>query len=144
VSDQKATNNWLLVSCSKEGQVTLAGTGAGGFAELKAAFDQSGVMFGVLKVLGKDVRNNVESIRQKFIFLSFIGKDVPVMQRARVSVQRDQVEKLFQGLTMRIDISGGDIDHTFTRESIRDELLRSGGAHKPTHYVFGPGDEMQL
>lgn len=59
------------------------------------AFDQKQVMFGVLKVLGRDVRKSVESIRPKFIFFTFIGNEVPVLQRARVSVQRPDIEKLF-------------------------------------------------
>lgn len=75
--------------------MTLSGSGAGGFDELVKGFDQSKVMFGVLKVLGKDVRKSVESIRPKFIFFSFIGQDVPVLQRARVSVQRPDIEKVF-------------------------------------------------
>lgn len=37
----------------------------------------------------------MESIRPKFIFFSFIGEQVPVLQRARVSVQRADIEKVF-------------------------------------------------
>ena len=82
-------------SSSSDGLVTLAGSGSGGFDELVQNFDQKQVMFGVLKVLGKDVRKSVESIRPKFIFFTFIGEEVPVLQRARVSVQRPDVEKIF-------------------------------------------------
>jgi len=98
-----------------EGVVTLAGSGSGGFDELVKGFDQKQVMFGVLKVLGKDVRKSVESIRPKFIFFTFIGADVPVLQRARVSVQRPDVEKLFNGYAVRMDISGGVRTHAHTQ-----------------------------
>lgn len=93
--------------------MTLNGSGDGGFDQLVQSFDQKQVMFGVLKVLGKDVRKSVESIRPKFIFFTFIGEEVPVLQRARVSVQRPDVEKIFNGYAVRMDISGactGDTD----------------------------------
>jgi hypothetical protein len=73
--------------------------------------------------LGKDVRNQVESIRPKFIFFTFIGSEVPVLQRARVSVQRPDVEKLFNGYSVRMDISGGN-QGTFSKAEIAKELLR--------------------
>jgi hypothetical protein len=143
MSEQKSANNWLLTACTKEGVVTLAGSGQGGFHELVKAFDQSKVMFGVLKVLGKDVRKSVESIRPKFIFFTYIGEGVPVLQRARVSVQRPDIEKVFNGYSVRMDISGGNMA-TFSKDEIAKELLRCGGAHAPTHYVFGPNDELQV
>jgi len=143
MSEQKSANNWLLTSCTKEGVVSLAGSGQGGFDELVKTFDQKNVMFGVLKVLGKDVRKSVESIRPKFIFFTFIGEEVPVLQRARVSVQRPDIEKLFNGYAVRMDISGGNMG-TFTKAEIAKELLRCGGAHAPTHYVFGPSDELEV
>ncbi len=163
--------------------VSLAGSGVGGFAELTQSFSQENVSFGVLKVLGKDVRQSVESIRPKFVFFTWIGKNVPVLQRARVSVQRPDVEKLFnvratrlracgtpacrrmllrshsyarpctrvcficvclQGYSIRVDISGDNWEQTFTRDELIKELLRSGGAHAPNHYVFGPNDEVAI
>lgn len=95
------------------------------------------------QVLGKDVRKSVESIRPKFIFFTFIGSEVPVLQRARVSVQRPDVEKIFNGYSVRMDISGGNMG-TFSKAEIAKELLRCGGAHAPTHYVFGPSDELEV
>jgi len=142
MSDQKSTNNFLLTQVDN-GVVTLAASGQGGFDELVQNFKQDKVMFGVLKVLGKDVRKSVESIRPKFIFFSFIGENVPVLQRARVSVQRPDVEKIFNGYSVRMDISGGNLS-TFTKDEIAKELLRCGGAHAPTHYVFGPNDELEV
>jgi len=143
MSEQKSEANWLLTQCTKEGVVTLAGKGVGGFDELVGAFNQDHVMFGVLKVLGKDVRKSVESIRPKFVFFTFIGDKVPVLQRARVSVQRPDIEKVFNGYAVRMDISGGNMS-TFSKAEISKELLRCGGAHAPTHYVFGPNDEMEV
>lgn len=49
----------------------------------------------------------------------------------------------FQGYAVRMDISGGNMS-TFSKDEIAKELLRCGGAHAPTHYVFGPNDEMEV
>jgi hypothetical protein len=74
---------------------------------------------------------------------SYIGEGVSVIQRARVSVQRPDIEKVFNGYALRMDISGNNLS-TFSREEIVKELLRCGGAHSPTHYVFGPSDEVEV
>ena len=42
-----------------------------------------------------------------------------------------------------MDISGGNMS-TFSKAEIAKELLRCGGAHAPTHYVFGPSDELEV
>lgn len=141
MSEQKSDKNWTLFS-NDNGVVTLSGTGTGGYEELVQKFDQKKVMFGALKVIGKDVRQSVESLRPKFIFFTFIGDEVPVLQRAKVSVQRPDVEKIFNGYSVRMDVSGNLAN--FTKDEIQKELLKCGGAHAPTHYVFGPNDEVTV
>jgi len=141
VSDQKGENNWVLFSL-KGKTLEVAGQGAGGYAELVQQFDQSLVQFGALKVIGKDVRKTLEAHRPKYVFFTFIGDQVSVLNRAKVSVQRGAAEKIFNGYSTRIDVNG-DLA-TFTREAIGKELLKCGGAHMPTHYVFGPSDEIEV
>lgn len=141
ISDQKSENNWTLFIL-RDKVLSVAGTGQGGYEELVTNFDQGFVMFGALKVIGKDVRKTLEAHRPKYVFFTFIGDQVSVLQRAKVSVQRGAAEKIFNGYSTRLDVSG-DLA-TFTRESIAKELLKCGGAHMPTHYVFGPGDELEV
>jgi len=144
-ADQKGSANWLLFQLEGGKKLEVAGSGSGGMKELLTKFDNARVMFGALKVIGKDVRQTVESHRQKIIFFTYIGAGVGALAKARVSVQRPDVEKIAQGYTLHINISGGDLEHTFTRGQIAKELLKCGGAHMPTHYVFGPeGDEFTV
>jgi len=141
MSDQKSENNWVLFVL-KDKTVSVAGQGSGGYEELIKQFDQDYVMFGALKVIGKDVRKTLEALRPKYIFFTFIGDSVSVLSRAKVSVQRGAVEKLFNGYSTRLDVPGNLSN--FTRDEICKELLKCGGAHMPTHYVFGPGDEVEV
>jgi hypothetical protein len=42
---------------------------------------------------------------------------------------------VLQGYAVRIDISGANLD-LFNKAELAKELLKCGGAHAPTHYVF--------
>jgi len=141
VSEVKSDKNWVLFHIEGGKTLSLSGVGSGGYSELVGQFDPSKVHFGALKIVGKDVRKNVESLRNKFAFFTYIGDDVSVIQKAKVSVLRPFAEKIFTGYHVRFDLSGNLAN--FTKEAIVSELLRSGGAHTPTHYVFGPGDEIE-
>jgi len=141
VSGKDATNNWCLFRLNDK-TLEVAGAGAGGYQELVPNFDQNFVMFGALKVIGKDQRKTLEAMRPKYVFFTFIGDSVSVLKRAKVSVQRGGAERIFNGYSTRLDVNG-DLAN-FTRESIGKELLKCGGAHMPTHYVFGPDDEIEV
>jgi len=141
MSDQKSENNYCLFVL-KDKVLSVSAQGTGGYNELINAFDQGYVMFGCIKVIGKDVRKTLEAHRPKFVFFTYIGDNVSVLQRAKVSVQRQAPEKIFNGYATRLDVNG-DLAN-FTREIIAAELLKCGGAHMPTHYVFGPEDELEV
>jgi len=141
MSDQKSENNYCLFVL-KEKVLSVAAQGTGGYTELCQGFDQNYVMFGCLKVIGKDVRKTLEAHRPKYVFFTFIGDNVSVLQKAKVSVQRGAAEKIFNGYSTRLDVNG-DLAN-FTREVLAKELLKCGGAHMPTHYVFGPSDELEV
>jgi hypothetical protein len=141
VSEVKSDKNWVLFHIEAN-KLTVTGLGTGGYDELVSQLDPGKVHFGALKIVGKDVRKNVESLRNKFAFFTYIGDDVPVIQKAKVSVLRPFAEKIFTGYHVRFDVSTNL--QNFSKQAIITELLRSGGAHTPTHYVFGPGDEIEL
>ena len=128
--------------CGADKVLCLAGQGSGGYEELLQHFDQAYVQFGALKVIGKDNRQTLEAFRPKYVFFTFIGDKVSVLQRAKVSVQRGAAEKIFNGYSTRLDVPGNLSN--FTRLEISKELLKCGGAHTPSHYIFGPGDEVEV
>ena len=53
--------------------VTLAGKGSGGLAEMKAQLSSNQVLFGVLRVRAVDDHG---SKRAKFVFVTFVGEGV--------------------------------------------------------------------
>jgi len=135
VSEVKSPLNWLLFSVEGK-DLKLAGTGSGGYNELISKFESSKVHFGILKVVGKDVRKNVESLRNKIVFFTYIGDGVGALAKARVSIMRPDVDKIITSYACRFDLTGEL--QGFSKNGIAKEMLKCGGAHTPTHYVFGP------
>ena len=115
----------------------VKGTGTGGFGELVAALDEAEVSFGAFLVKGIDDRGSTVSQRDKYVAFTWIGENVPVMKKARVSVQKKDVLKIFDGCGMNIEIIDRE---SFTPKWVTSILLKSGGAHKPTYYEFGPSE----
>lgn len=132
--------NWMM--CKLDGKnVTLCGSGNGGLEEIRSYLSSDEVMWGVLKVDALDVKKNVTSKRIKLIYFTYIGADVPVMKKAKVSLISNDVSKLFPGVSINMNVSDpSDLD----KDNIAKELLKVGGAHKPTMFRFGPDCEVQV
>jgi hypothetical protein len=115
--------------------------GNAGFAEFKAGLDPSKVMYGFLAVYGVDERGSTTSRRTKTIAVTYIGENVKIMEKARVSTQKGQVLKNFTSISMELQISEAD---DLTQREISMKLIQSGGAHKPHFYEFGPDDTFNV
>lgn len=125
-------------------KLKLVNKGEGGHAqlieELNKVNDQ--VFFGGFLVTGVDVRENVTSRRPKYVVFNYIGPKVSALKKAKVSVQKNDVQKLWQGIAASIDVF--DPVKDLAQAEIAKRLLAAGGAHKPTEYEFGPGQSYQL
>jgi len=144
VGDAKDPHNWVAYGfVGKSNKLEVAGTGESGLSELVGALADDRVMFIILKVVGADVHQALTSNRDKFIVINWIGKSVPVMQRAKVSIQSKCFASWVTGVAIAgsFDISSKD---DLTMEAMAKRLLAAGGAHKPTKYVFGPGQEIDI
>lgn len=142
VADSKnATTNWMVLNYTDgKSKIGVKASGNGGLAELAGNFDDSEVSFGFLQVAAED-RKAVTSSRCKTAMITWIGAKVGIMQKAKVGPQREEVKTHMPGIQFFIAASEPeDIDMMH----LASELLRSGGAHKPTHYIFGPGQEVAL
>jgi len=100
-------------------------------------------VFCLLRVIGADVQSSVTSNREKFVYISWIGPKVGVMQRAKVGMQSKVVQQYFVGVSLAVNVDAGD-HKDLELDAIARRLLACGGAHKPTKYVFGPGQEYSL
>ena len=129
---------WCLFNFDASGKVLqVKATGEDGFSGLVAALDDGEVAFGAFLVKGIDDRGSTVSERDKFVAFTWIGENVSVMKKARVSVQKKDVLRIFDGCGMNIEIMDRE---SFTPKYVTSVLLKSGGAHKPTYYQFGPSD----
>jgi hypothetical protein len=134
LTDQKGDTNWILWGFENKTQLKLLGKGKGGLTEFVENLDESRVLFGGLKVIGVDAQPNLTAHRNKFVFVSYTGSSVGALTKAKVSIQKDVVYAQCNGVTAQVQAN--DKDHLSPKE-IGGILIRSGGAHKPTHYDFG-------
>lgn len=75
--------------------------------------------------------------------MTWIGSNVGVLKKAKVSVQRNEVQTLNKGMAMALDTN--DVAD-LSAKNVATKLLAAGAAHKPTQYDFGGGEvfDMQL
>jgi len=144
LKDMKSPNNWLALGfVGKTNKLELVGTGTEGLSGLTAVLAEDRVIFCLLRVIGADVQANVTSNREKFVYISWIGSKVGVMQRAKVGMQSKVVQQYFAGISLAINVDAST-QADLELEALAKRLLACGGAHKPTKYVFGPGQEYNL
>ena len=74
-NDQKknATDNWMLLNfvAGTKNKLQVLSKGTGGLAELKEQLKDDEVMFGILRVGAEDRKEQLTSVRQKFMVCSF-------------------------------------------------------------------------
>ena len=142
VANKDTDTNWCLFEFDGASKnLKVSGKGTGGLEELKSALNDDAVGFGAFRVLGIDDRSTTISRRPKFVFITWIGPNVSVLKKARVSIQRAQVLKVFDGIQISYDVPDRE---SFTKEEVIKLLCTAGGAHKPTYYEFADGDKVDL
>mmetsp|Transcript_23929 Transcript_23929/g.67026 ORF Transcript_23929/g.67026 Transcript_23929/m.67026 type:complete len:169 (-) Transcript_23929:48-554(-) len=134
-------DTWWCVYEMQGKDLAVKATGNDGFSGLVNQLDDNSVLWGAFLVKGVDDRGSTVSVRDKFVGFTWIGESVSVLKKARVSVQKRDVFRLLDGCGMNIEIMDKE---SFTPKYILQVLLKSGGAHKPTYYQFGPNEEDKL
>jgi len=140
LTNAKGTTNWIAWVVENK-EVKVKGTGSGGLTELRTHLDPAGVVFGCFRVSAVDDRENTTSIRTKYVAFTQVGQNVPVLKKANAGPQRNEIFARFKGTALSIDVSTAE---ELSNENVRDRLLASGGAHKPTRYEFGDGTNLPV
>jgi len=140
VADLKSETNWATYELDSK-TLKNTGSGSGGLEELKKQLDDSKVIFGCFQVFGVDQQENLSSKRSKLVWFTWVGSKVGVLAKARVSVQRPEIATVFPGAALALELSNVD---EMNSKAISTALLKSGGAHKPTYYDFGGGEQYKL
>jgi len=112
-----------------------------GLNSFKDAFEDTKNQWGVIKVFGVDQQDNVTSKRPKYVRVNWVGPRVPAKLRSGALSGKPAVAALLQGAQVTIDSNDRD---ELSAHAIAKTLLQCGGAHKPTHYDFGGGEEVSL
>lgn len=131
VSNQQSEGGTWVIANDKGEEL---GVGAG-LKSLVESLDSSKVLFCAMKVLGVDVNcDTVIGKRPKIIRLNWVGSKVPTMQKMKALSGKAILSELWPGTAVSVDATSSEgVDMNM----IAVELLRAGGAHKPTHYDFG-------
>ncbi|CAD6576844.1 MAG: hypothetical protein CYPHOPRED_006103 [Cyphobasidiales sp. Tagirdzhanova-0007] len=130
VRNDKSETSWLLLQyCEgKKDKLELAKKGTGNaIAEIKPLLKDDQAMYGYARI---DYANDKESQRQKFILIIYIGTQVKVMRRAKISVQKGDVVRVLKAFSIEVPIDSAD---HLNEVDIVKKLRAAGGAN------YGPG-----
>ena len=93
----------------------------------------------LLDLIAYNKAGTCTSVRERFVFLTWVPDNAPVFARARVATHKQVLLSKLQ--TYHAEIRA-ESKEDITREDIVSVLDRSCGSHKPQKYIFGPGDEV--
>ena len=96
------------------------------------------LLFGLLRVASGDKGG---SMREKFIYVRFVGSKVSASRKARMTTSMGKCDAAFPLKHLSYDLAEDLVadDKTFGDSALVAAFLRVGGAHKPDYYEFGPG-----
>ncbi|CAE6469694.1 unnamed protein product, partial [Rhizoctonia solani] len=126
VRDNKSDTNWLVIKyeSNRSDKLKLIATGTGGLEELRTSehLGETDVAFAYVRVT---YSNDKESKREKFILVTWIGKDVGGIRKGKVSVHAADVKKVLNSYS--IDVPAHEPDNLL-EEPIVVRLRKAGGA----------------
>ncbi|CAO1392196.1 unnamed protein product [Diamesa serratosioi] len=105
-------------------EIVCAGKGIG-FEDFASQFADNERAFGYIRIqMGDEL-----SKRSKFLFLTYIGQEVGVMQRAKMSTDKSIIKDIINNFAVELQIeSSAELD----LEHFKEVLNRAGGANYGT------------
>lgn len=120
-SDNYETN-WVLARHVDENpnEVTLGGFGSGGADELREALEDDSVMYGIVRLQEQIDQSNTV----KFVYIHWIGKDVPFTKKGRFGIVHGSVKKFFEPYHVSVETDNvADLSH----EVLMNKITESSG-----------------
>ncbi|EIW69526.1 hypothetical protein M231_05013 [Tremella mesenterica] len=116
---------WLILDYEndKSNTLTLTETGTGDLTELSSKLQPSRASFAYSKV---KYNNDEHSFREKFILVVWIGPEVKVMRRAKVSVHLADIKHVLRAYSIEVSAS---TPADLKQDEIIQRLRRAGGAN---------------
>jgi hypothetical protein len=103
-SDSNDTN-WLLLGYENNKKITLLGSGSGGVDELASHLQDDAINFGYVRVTNKDD----ETTRSKFVFITWLGENAPVMRKGKMSVHIAPVKAVLKDYTLELKFAAQNL-----------------------------------
>ncbi|KAK9898988.1 actin depolymerizing protein [Cystobasidium minutum MCA 4210] len=126
----KSASTWLVLKYDegKKDKVVLAATGEGDpFESIKPLLQPDQVNFAYAKIV---YAVDKESTREKFVLFTYIGPEVKIMRRAKISVQKADVTQVLRTYSIEVPLESAD---QLQEEAVINKLKSVGGAN------YGPG-----
>merc|ERR1712060_250532 len=123
MSDAKADINWAFFSYT-ESKIGVKAKGKE-FADFKAHFTADDRGFGYIKITTGDEMSK----RSKFVFCTWVGPNVSVMKKAKMSTDKALLKDIITNLSVELLVeTAGE----FTLEHFKTEVDKAGGARYGT------------
>ncbi|KAI8318237.1 actin depolymerizing protein [Martensiomyces pterosporus] len=125
VRSDKSETNWLLLEFvdDRKDELKVGGTGTGGLEELKGKLKEDSAAFGYVRMT---MSNDELSQRTKFVFISWCGPRTRVMRKAKLGVQKGELQKTLRTFSIEVPASElGDLEV----DDVLLQLRRAGGAN---------------
>lgn len=124
IRNDKTASNWLLLNyeSEKSDKLVLSEVGSGGLDELKEKLEASKASFVYSRIT---YANDKESQRHKFVLIIWIGSDVKVMRKAKLSVHTADVKTVLRQFSIEVPANSFD---DLNEEDIVSRLRKAGGA----------------
>ncbi|XP_048768337.1 coactosin-like protein [Ostrea edulis] len=119
VRDDENDTNWLILKYT-DTEITVDAQGTE-YDDFKSKFQDDERAFGYVRLITGDEMSK----RAKFAFVTWIGKNVKPLLKARVSTDKAFVKEVLR--TFAVEISADDVTD-ITENKIRDSVVRAGGA----------------
>lgn len=118
--------------------------GQKGLKEFAAQFQnyQHTMLFGCIRIVGKDRVGGVSTNRVKYVYVTFVGNGVPELSRAQFNPLKAQVERFFGVVQLTVHMTGSSIDLDLSPNQLGFRLQNSSGSHKSEIFDFGGGLEV--
>jgi len=101
-------------------------SGEGGLDELVETFEDSQIIYALLRLTKKD--DGGDSVRTKFVFITWVGEGAPAMKKGQVTMHKSAVGELFKGHHIEKQIyEREELDGL--QEEIDSLLKKAGGAN---------------
>jgi cofilin/tropomyosin-type actin-binding protein len=116
----------VVYKYSEDGKsLEVDGTGTGGLEAFKDKFGSDEIKFAFYAVTTGDE----ESVRTKFVFISWVGENTKPLKRAKVSVHKGEVKRVVRDFALEIHATD---DSDLDAEAIIAQVRKAGGANYGT------------